>query len=714
MVAADGDVMGVTFARRLGGWRRTASSLAAPAVILAVQLAFFGMPLGLWLRGVVLGLLTALLAIGLALVYRANRVVNFAQADLGSAPVALGASLLLFWGWSYWVGLGIGALGAIVLGALVEITLIRRFRHASRMILTVATIGIASLLVALALVTPRLWDRELGSERISVPLDWRFDVNGVVLSANDLFAAIVAPAAMIAVAWFLAGTRTGLAIRAAAERGDRAAMLGIPVGRLSTIVWSMAALLSFLALWLRAGVLGIPLGGAIHITALVQALAALVIGRMARLPTIALTAVTLGVLEYGIRWTYSDPRLADPLMAAAVLVALLLQPRQNLRRDTDVTSTWQGVEPIRPLPTKVRRLPVVRVTIAALVAAGAIGLWMIPTLLRVDQVIKATAVVVFAVICLSLVVLTGWAGQISLGQFAFVAIGAAVASTCTSRWNVDLTLALVAGGAAGALAAFLVGLPALRLRGLYLAVTTLAFALAVQSWVLNDASFHWFPRRDQRLDRPPLFGRISVASSTAYFWYVVAVAVVVFAAVVGIRRSRTGRVIVAVRENERGAQAFAVSVVRAKLTAFTISGACAGVAGGLFVHLNQSFNLESYGPGQSLDVFVASVVGGLGTVAGAAFGALFLRGTQWFITSPEWRFLSSAAGVLLVLLILPGGLVSLFVKLRDVAVRAVLRRTPDVAAEDIGVGSDEAALTMAAAAASSEAAASRRALDPTP
>ena len=697
---------------------RASTALAAPAAILVVQLIFFGMPLGLWMRGVVLGLLTALLAIGLALIYRANRVVNFAQADLGAAPVALAASLVVFWGWSYWIGLGIGLATALVLGALVEVAIIRRFRRSSRMVLTVATLGVSSLLVALAIVTPRLWDDELASERISVPLDWRFDINGVVLNANDLLAAIVAPAAIVAVAWFLTGTRTGLAIRAAAERGDRAAMLGIPVGRLSTIVWSLAASLSFLALWLQSGVLGVPLAGALRVTALVQALAALVIGRMTRLPTIACTAVALGVLEYGIRWNHSDPRLADPLMAAAVLVALLLQRRQSLRRDTDATSTWRGVESPRPLPPGARRLPVIRATTAALVVAGAVGLWLIPNLLRVDQVIKATAVVVFAIICLSLVVLTGWAGQISLGQVAFVALGAAVASTCTSRWDLDLTLALVAGGAAGAAAAFLVGLPALRLRGLYLAVTTLAFALAVQSWLLNEASFHWFPRSDQRLDRPALFGRISVDSANAYYWYVVAIALVVFAAVAGIRRSRTGRVIIAVRDNERGAQSFSVSAVRAKLTAFTISGAIAGVAGGLFVHLNQAFNLASYGPGASLDVFVASVVGGLGTAAGAVLGALFLRGTQWFITAPEWRFVSSAVGVLLVLLILPGGLVSVFVKLRDVTVRWLLGRAggdpsthPEAAVTTASTAADGAAAALVVDA---PQATPDRALDPAP
>jgi branched-chain amino acid transport system permease protein len=706
--------MGMTLARRLRRVPHAVGAAAAPALIVAVQLAFFGMPLGLWMRGVVLGLLTALLAIGLALIYRANRVVNFAQAELGSAPVALGAGIVVFWGWSYWVGLAVGAVAALVLGAVVELTIIRRFRHSSRMVLTVATIGVTSLLIALAIVTPRLWGGEFAAERISVPLDWRFDVDGVVLNANDLVAAIVAPTVIAAVAWFLGATRTGLAIRAAAERGDRAAMLGIPVGRLSTIVWSLAAGLSFLALWLQSGVLGIPLGSALRISALVQALAALVIGRMTRLPTIALTAVALGVLEYGIRWNHSDPALADPLMAAAVLIALLVQRQQTLRRDTDATSTWRGVESIRPLPAAVRRLPAVRLAKVVLVVAVAAGLWAIPAFLRVDQVIKATAVVIFAVIVLSLVVLTGWAGQISLGQVAFVALGAAVASTCTSRWDLDLSLAVTAGAVAGAVAAFLVGLPALRLRGLYLAVTTLAFAVAVQSWLLDDGSFHWFPRRDERLTRPAVFGRISLDGSTAYYWYVVVIALLVFAAVLGIRRSRSGRVIMAVRDNERAAQAFSVSTVRAKLTAFSVSGAIAGVAGGLFVHLNQAFNLESYGPGQSLDVFVAAVIGGLGTIAGAVLGALFLRGTQWFITAPEWRFLSSGAGVLLVLLVLPGGLASLFVKLRDAGARWLQRRVPVVATPSEAASSTPAAGDGPSTAAMGSASVPDRALDPAP
>jgi branched-chain amino acid transport system permease protein len=283
----------------------------------------------------------------------------------------------------------------------------------------------------------------------------------------------------------------------------------------------------------------------------------------------------------------------------------------------------------------------------------------------------------------------------------FVAIGAAVAAKCTSEWNVDLTLALLAGGAAGAFAAFVVGLPALRLRGLYLAVTTLVFALAVSSWLLNDLFFDWVPKT--RLERLPLFGRIDISTPTRYYAFTMVVLALVYMALRGVRHSRSGRAIVALRENERAAQAYAVSPVPVKLMAFTLSGAVAGIAGGLFVHLSQSFDLASYGPAQSLNVFTAGVVGGLGSLFGGVLGALYLRGTDWFITEPAWQFLSSAVGVLLVLLVLPGGLASLVIKLRDRLVGFIVKRehTPGAAiasdgsqhpngADTNGAGSDAA------------------------
>ena len=681
--------MGVSFTGRGAAQLQRAAWQLLPAFgLVAVQLIFFGMPAGAWVRGVVLGLLIALLAMGMALVYRANRVINFAQADLGFVPTSLAVGLIVFSGLPYLFGFGVGLVAAVALGAIVELAFVRRFAKASRLVLTVATIGITQLLAVLALLIPQMWDQSAASQRVPPPLDWKVTIGTFILSANDLIALIVAPLAMIGVAVFLGATRLGTAIRGSAERSERALMLGIPVAWLSTLVWAIAAGLSFLALFLRAGILGVPLGAALSLSTLVLALAALVIGRLRHLPTVATAAVALGILEYGVAWNASSPLLVTPIVGAAVLVALLLQRRQYGRADRDEAAAWRLADEVRPLEPWVARLPLVRLLRWSTATLILLGLVLIPLLLRTDQIIKATAVAVFAVIGLSLVVLSGWAGQISLGQMAFVAIGAAVSGKCTISWNVDMSLSLLLGGAAGAAAALIVGLPALRLRGLYLAVTTLVFALAVNSWLLNRQFFDWVPQ--ERIERLPLFGRIDVSTPNRFYVYTLVVLALVYVALRGVRHSRTGRAIVALRENELAAQAFSVSPIPVKLTAFTISGFVAGVAGGLFVHLSQSFDLTSYGAGASLDVFTAAVVGGLGSLFGGVLGAVFLRGSQWFITAPEWRLLSSALGVLIVLLIIPGGLASLVIKIRDWYVGVVLRRRsphdPTLLPDALGTG----------------------------
>ena len=467
---------------------------------------------------------------------------------------------------------------------------------------------------------------------------------------------IVAPLALLGVAWFLNRSRLGTAIRAAAERSDRAAMLGIPVARLNTVVWMLAAALSFLALFLRSGITGVPLGFAEGLPTLLIALSALVIGRLENLGTIAAAAVALKLLEFGVQSNADTPYLAYPIMAGAMFAALLAQRGSSSRRDNDATSSWRGAEEVRPLPEHLATNPWVVTVKYTLLAAAAMFVLLLPRLLGVGNVIKASALLAFAIIGLSLVVLTGWAGQVSLGQMAIVGIGAAVSATVTSRWQVDLTLALVIGGVAGGAAAFAVGVPALRLRGLYLAVTTFALGLATQFWLLNDRFFTWFPKGEERFERPPLFGRVSVATPTRYYFYSLAVFALLYFALRGIRRSRAGRVIIAIRENERAAQSFSVGVVRSKLTAFVISGFVAGVGGALFVHQQQAFSIDSFTTGESFNVFTSAVIGGLGSLGGAFLGALYLRGTRWFITAPEWQVLSTGFGVLVVLLVLPGGL----------------------------------------------------------
>jgi branched-chain amino acid transport system permease protein len=314
-----------------------------------------------------------------------------------------------------------------------------------------------------------------------------------------------------------------------------------------------------------------------------------------------------------------------------------------------------------------------------------VALPYLPWIGRPGNTLKAAAVLVFAVVCLSISILTGCAGQVSLGQMGFVAIGAALGAKATTDWGLDLALAMPLIGLAGAAVAVVVGLPALRLRGIYLAVTTLAFALATVDYVLNPQFFSWVPTGT--FQPRPLLGTWDYAATTeGTYQLCLGVFVLCVVAIAGIKRSRTGRVLVALRENDRAAQAMGISAVRTKLTAFGLSGFFASVAGVTLVHLNGQFTLGLFPPEENLVTFTAAVTGGLGSTIGALLGAVFLKGGQWFLPD-EARLAVSAAGVLLVLLLVPGGLGGACFRGRDLWLRWVARR------HGIGADADGTATT---------------------
>jgi len=633
--------------------------------ILLLQAVAFPVPAGIWVKGAIVGGLTALVALGMALTWRSNRVVSFAQGDLGMAPVVLVHLLIVSWGWSWWVAVPSGLVVAALLGAVVELAVIRRFRKAPHLLLTVATIGLAQVLGGIALALPELFNETVLAPRIDPPFTFTFNIGRIVFTQSELLAMIAVPVVVALLALLLQRSHIGLAARAAADSADRASLVGIPVGRVQTAVWSFAAVLAFVAVLLRAGVLGLPIGTALSLGVLLRALTALLIGRLTDLPVIAATAVALGVLELGVAFNASSPTVLDPILAAVVAGGLLLRglnQRRGSRADGDATA-WRNADEVRPIPDVLARLPVVRLVrtggIAVLVAIGI----ALPYLLPVDKSLKSSAVLIYALLGLSIVVVTGWAGQVSLGQVALFAVGAAVGAKATDAWDLDLLLALAVGGIAAAVVAVVIGAPALRLRGLELSVITLAAAIAITSWVLNDRFFSWVPN-GRRIERPPLLGRFDISSATAIHHLSLALLLLGLLALRGIRTSRTGRALLATRDNERGAQAYGLSPLRLRLTAFALSGGLAGVAGAMFAHHQQSFGTQPYDPGQNFAIFTMVVLGGVGSPMGAVLGAVWLQGIRWFLPG-EWQLLASGAGVLFVLLIVPSGLGGLVLRLRD-------------------------------------------------
>ena len=289
---------------------------------------------------------------------------------------------------------------------------------------------------------------------------------------------------------------------------------------------------------------------------------------------------------------------------------------------------------------------------------------MFPSVFGTTVVVRMALIFLFAITLMSFGVLTGWAGQLSLGQLAFSSIGAATSAWLTQRWNWDITLTTLVAGTVGAVVSLVVGVPALRLRGAYLAVTTLAFAITVSGYFLNPRFFEWLPTG--RIERKPIFGVIDWSSSRAIYYVSLIAMMLAFVAVRGIRNSRTGRVLIALRDNEAAVESYGVSPVRAKLTAFAISGFLAAFSGSIFVHHQQALVVDD--PGFNLLAFSAAVIGGLGSPVGAFVGSLYFNGTFFWLEG-SWRLLASGVGLLGVLLVAPGGLTSLWYDLRDLTLR---------------------------------------------
>ena len=680
----------------LPGWTRWISWLFWPAVIVVIQQRLFPAPAGSIFSGVILGLITSLVALAMYLVYRANRVINFAAAEFGFLPAVVTMLLIVENGLSWWLAFPIGIVLAALLGMLSEFLLIRRFFDSPRLVVTVATIGVAQLFGVVAVFLPIWWNTKLQSQRIPAPFDYTFDIGTRTLNANHLIALVVAPVAIVAVGALLRFTRIGIAIRAAAELPSRAALLGIPVKGLQSVVWALASVLAFLALFLRAGIYGIPLFE-LGLLFFLRALAALTIGRMEHLPTIFGTAIALGILQEGITWNegaIEGEALMGAITGLVLVASLLLRRTRGVRSALDGAS-WQSVGASRPIPAVFRPLLLVRVgRLAGIATVALVALWVIPYsgLFGTTVVNRFSEIYTFAIILLSLGVLTGWAGQLSLGQMAFSAIGGAVAAEMTANWNWDITVAALAAGLVGAAASLVVGLPALRLRGAYLAVTTLAFGIVVNQYFLNPQFFDWVTRADgERIERKPILGLFDWSSSVAAYFVCLATLVIAAAAVMGMKNSRIGRVLVAMRDNEDGVEAYGVSAMRAKLTAFAISGFLAALSGAIYTHQQQFFATAD--AQFNVGVFAAAVVGGLGTVGGAIVGSLYFNGTFFWLKG-AWVLFASGFGIMVVLLFAPSGLIGLWQDLRDLVIRWFGQRKGIVDidyAEDLLAGNEQPA-----------------------
>lgn len=649
---------------------------------LAVQ-RLFGPPAALFLFGIATGALYGLIAVGIILIYRTNRIINFAAAAIGAVPAIFAIFLQLQKGTPYWMTFVITVVGGIALGGLSDIAIIRRFRNAPRLILTVATIGIAQLLAFVCIHIP-IW---LGSEDIGANVrtpwaDFRVETASGNLLYNGDYLFSVAAVLLLAggLSAFFKFTKMGIALRASAENADRASLLGIPVKKVQTVSWMIAGLFGAMTIFLRSPLVGVPVDGTLGYQVLLFAFAAAVMARMESIWLAVLAGFAVGILEQSSVYSTGSNNLSAAIMLAFILGTLLLQ-RGRLSRAQDAgISTWQALKEYRPIPLELRAVSSVvtaRVVTGILLVAFVV---LAPEMVSEGEVAKMSLVPITAIVAVSLVILTGWAGQISLGQFALVGAGAVTAGKLASDFNQDFFVTLVAGCIAGAAVAVIVGLPAVRIQGLFLAVTTLSLAGATQYYFLNGRfSFGRaiLPSAENtRISRPVLWERIDLAPEKNFYFFTVVVLALVLLAAKSFRKHRSGRVVIATRDNQRAAPAFAINLVRTRLAAFAVAGAIAGLAGVLQVYQSQSVDASTYGLVPSVNVFVASVIGGLTSLAGGVAGAVIVQSVYLFGDKriDGLSFLITGPGLLLMLMFIPGGFAQVGFGLRDRFLRRVAAR----------------------------------------
>jgi ABC-type branched-subunit amino acid transport system ATPase component/ABC-type branched-subunit amino acid transport system permease subunit len=641
--------------------------------------------------GAVNGAVIGLFAIGIVLVYRSTRVINFAVANMGLLASSLLSLLVIQYGAPFWVAVLVCLLAGTLSGLAVELSIIRRLFRAPRVIVLIATIGIAQLFQAATTGLPKLDDV---STKFPTPIGKTWpDVFGVSVAGPQLTILVVVPIIMVALTWFLNRTVLGQTVKASAENPDLARLSAISPKFASSLVWALAGLVASLSMLLLGGTAGSATSaGNLGPSTMARALAAAVIAGMVSFPRALLAGVAIGVLEALFRFNFLDvPSLTEAFVFISVLVAVWFQSRRGSE-----TVTFSFAPRTQPIPANLRDVWWVR-HLGALTmgVVGALGVGLPFLVTQPSRILLYGTVLLFAMAAVSVSVLTGWTGQLSLSQMAFAGLGALFAAalhrgaSLNIGWRATRVLRgslpplsfpvsiVLAAIIVGALAA-LIGLGSLRVRGLLLAVSTFAFGLAAQQYLYPRPFFTGGAIASVPFGREPILG-IDLTSQRSYYLLILGVLAVVIVLVSRLRRSGIGRTTIAVRDNENTAAAYTVGPIGVKLRAFALSGMIAALAGGLLGGLveNVPVGTRLFTVGDSLQVVAIAVIGGLGTVAGPLLGALWVVGLPAFFPNNDVvPLLSSSLGLLILLMYLPGGMMQVVYAVRDAFLARVAARRP--------------------------------------
>jgi branched-chain amino acid transport system permease protein len=576
--------------------------------------------------GLALGGSYFIAASGLVVTYLTSGIFNFAQGAI--AMLAVFTYWQLRWGWNWPAPIALLVVLGILapaLGALLYQIVMKNLRGTSEVTKIIVSVGVMLGFLSLATwvwnptsSTPRQFQKFFGANAL-------VEIFGVKISWHEIIAFVIAIIIAIGIRLLFVRTRSGVAMRAVVDDPDLLQLNGGRPERLAMISWAGGSFLAALAGILIQPMIGSAMSAQQLTLLVIDAFAAAMFGRLRSLPRTFVGAIVIGlsttyvVAYFPSKWTWASS-FRNSLPMIFLFIVLLVLPQDRLRGTTI-------------LRTRERfRMPSIRSAwIAGLVLV--VTIWGLKVIMAKTAVNTLTAGMTFALIALSLVLLTGLAGEINLAALSFGAVGTIVVfhfgisgSGPAARMTLwGLLLAAVVTALVGAI----IALPALRLRGLYLALATMAFGVFVSRFVLTERNereifglkFTIFTSGQLSIPRPKI-GPLDFKNADPFLMLVTVMFAVMAIGLVYLRHSGYGRRLAAMKDSPAAAATLGMSVVRLKLSVFMLSAAIAGVGGVMMAAQVGTVNSDRFDIFLSLALLMLTVVGGIGYMSGALFAGV--------------------------------------------------------------------------------------------
>ncbi|MCL6512115.1 MAG: ABC transporter permease [Anaerolineae bacterium] len=595
------------------------------------------------INGLVIGNVYALIAIGLALIFGVANLINFAHGSVYMVGAYVGWVAVMWLGWPLAPTFVAVAVVCAALGVLIERFGLRHLQSQARIAPLLATIGISFALDQLVQIifspNPQAFSSPLPATRIAL--------GGVSIGALDLLIAAITFAVAAVLFGFLRFTRLGWALRATAQDREAAQQMGVDVDGINALTFAVASVLG--------GIGGVMIGmyfTSVYPTmsygAMLKGFAANLLGGLGSVPGAVVGGLLLGLIEtFGVALLGSTYR---NLFTFVILIGVLVL------RPTGLFGARRALPPEPLTGTFVASSRPVRIP-AWLVGAALVAAILLPFIATDPYLLQIlTSAWLFGMLALSITLVTGAAGQMSLGQAGFLAIGGYASALLTMRLGLPVEASLLLGAVLAAALGTLLTWPVFRLRSQYVALATLGIGEVINQIILNWEDLTNGPLGLSNI--PPLtFLGLPITQNVPIYWAALAVLAIAALFQWRLMQSHLGRTWRAMREDDVAARAFGISLNRYKALAFIASGLVAGLSGAFTAHMYSYINNETFAATTSILGLTMVILGGMGNLAGAVVGAIALTALpEVFRPLADARYLIYGIVLLLLVRFRPQGL----------------------------------------------------------